>query len=98
MYFKVCKRLSLKIVSYAAKHAASKCTCEQGREDDPWAVWKDNNLFELTCKSASLQSIASYTKKTLQEDFFVATDHETSEADSVFTGLQGQMIAGMDDK
>lgn len=97
---KVCKRLSDKIVLYASKHTKTVgCACPAAPPPppNPAELWASERWFDLTCRPASAQNILAYTRlDPRRQDLFVATDHETAEADEVFVSLGARMISGLD--
>lgn len=103
---KVCKRLSEKLLSNAAKRfsaLSSKCDpgCKGSEEVelDVYKFWRDNN-FDITCQEATEERIRTICHETLSSevDFFVATDHETVEADQILEGLGAKMMLHVDTK
>jgi len=101
---KVCKRLSQKMLTYAAKHfdalrgeCATQCA-KRLEYVDVEQFWRDHQL-DVTCEPASTENVRTICGRSGLDqvergemDFFVATDHETREADEVFESLNARMM------
>ena len=104
---KVCKRLSEKLLTNAAKRFnALESTCSKScleKFDDVTNVrrfWEQNE-FDETCLPASEERIHRVCDGSLhtlapEQDFFVATDHEAPEVDEVLTNLGARMMGSVD--